>query len=181
MVQTEVYHDTNTLVGRKRITFKEDGNGERVIPKAILTAPSNTTLETRMEYLKHDDKTNPLEVRQANGTVISYIWGHDKTLPIAKIENATYAEIAAALSITETQLLAYNETNMSNLNGLRANANLAKAMITTYTYKPLVGITSTTDARGYKTTYEYDHFGRLVTVKDAEGNILTSNKYNYKQ
>ena len=179
VVQTEVFHDSNILVTRKRTTFKEDG--DRVIPKAILTAPSNTTLETRMEYLKHDDKTNPLEVRQANGTVVSYIWGHDKTLPIAKIENATYAEIAAALSITETQLLAYNETNMSNLNGLRANANLAKAMITTYTYKPLVGITSTTDARGLKTTYEYDHFGRLVTVRDADGKLLTSNKYNYKQ
>ena len=179
VVQTEIYHDSNTLVARKRVNYKQDG--DRVIPKAILTAPTATTLETRIEYLKYDDKTNPLEVRQANGTVVSYIWGHDKTLPIAKIENATYAEIAAALSITETQLLAYNETNISNLNGLRANANLTKAMITTYTYKPLIGMTSTTDPRGYKTTYDYDHFGRLVTVKDADGKILTSNKYNYKQ
>ena len=37
-----------------------------------------------------------------------------------------------------------------------------------------------TDTKGYKTTYEYDTFGRLEFVKDHQGNILAHNQYHYK-
>ena len=55
------------------------------------------------------------------------------------------------------------------------------AQMTTYTYKPLVGITSITDPRGEVVRYEYDEFGRLKYIKDKDGNILKANKYNYRQ
>ena len=55
------------------------------------------------------------------------------------------------------------------------------SMVTTYTYDPLIGITSATDPRGYTTYYDYDGFGRLNQVKDADGHILSANEYNYKQ
>ena len=55
----------------------------------------------------------------------------------------------------------------------------AEAMMTTYTYKPSVGITSETDPSGRIIFYEYDGFGRLKTVKDEDGNILKEHKYNY--
>ena len=48
------------------------------------------------------------------------------------------------------------------------------------TYNPLVGITSITDPRGETLYYTYDAFNRLEHVKDAEGNILNKNEYNYK-
>lgn len=38
-----------------------------------------------------------------------------------------------------------------------------------------------TDPAGQVTTYEYDNFGRLQTVKDTNGNILNHTQYNYKQ
>jgi YD repeat-containing protein len=53
-------------------------------------------------------------------------------------------------------------------------------MITTYTYKPLVGVTSSTDPRGYTITYNYDTFGRLINVKDADGNLMSENEYHYR-
>ena len=53
-------------------------------------------------------------------------------------------------------------------------------MVTTYTYAPGVGLTSTTDTKGYTSYYEYDASNRLQFVKDAEGNILSSTNYNYK-
>ena len=64
------------------------------------------------------------------------------------------------------------------LNNLR-NA-IPNAMVTTYTYDPLVGITSTTDPRGYTTYYDYDNANRLKHVKDAQGNVLSENTYYYK-
>jgi YD repeat-containing protein len=57
----------------------------------------------------------------------------------------------------------------------------ADAQMTTYTYDPLIGMTSSTDERGITTYYEYDSFGRLEAVKDQERNIIKSYKYNYAQ
>jgi len=54
------------------------------------------------------------------------------------------------------------------------------AQMTTYTYDPLVGMTSQTDAKGQTTYYEYDEFQRLKNVKDQNGNIIKNNIYHYK-
>jgi YD repeat-containing protein len=52
--------------------------------------------------------------------------------------------------------------------------------ITTYTYKPLVGMTSMTDTKGLTTYYEYDGFQRLKSIKDSDGNIVKSYDYHYR-
>lgn len=64
------------------------------------------------------------------------------------------------------------------LNSLRNK--LKKAQVTSFTYDPLVGVTSVTDPRGQTIYYHYDSFNRLEHVKDSEGNILSKNEYNYK-
>jgi YD repeat-containing protein len=51
------------------------------------------------------------------------------------------------------------------------------ALMSTYTYKPLVGITSEIDANGKTKSYEYDELARLVVVRDQDKNILK--KYCY--
>jgi hypothetical protein len=54
------------------------------------------------------------------------------------------------------------------------------AMMTTYTYEPLVGISSQTDANNKTTYYFYDAFNRLSLVKDRNGNVLKRICYNYQ-
>jgi len=53
------------------------------------------------------------------------------------------------------------------------------ALITTYTYDPMIGITGTTEPSGKTTLYEYDSFQRLLNIKDQYGNIIKSFCYNY--
>ena len=53
------------------------------------------------------------------------------------------------------------------------------AFMTTYTYDPLVGMTSQTDAKGQTTYYEYDDFQRLKWIKDQQKNIIKAFNYNY--
>jgi YD repeat-containing protein len=66
------------------------------------------------------------------------------------------------------------------INKIRIHSSMVNAMVYTYTYKPLVGISSETDPNGNTTSYEYDNFGRLKSIKDIDGNIIQEYKYHYK-
>ncbi len=57
----------------------------------------------------------------------------------------------------------------------------SEAQLTTYTYKPLRGVSSITDARGETQNFTYDGFGRLIETKDAEGKLLQTTQYNTVQ
>jgi YD repeat-containing protein len=51
---------------------------------------------------------------------------------------------------------------------------------TTYTHKPLVGVTSMTDPSGITIFYEYDSFGRLKAIRNHLGEYLERYDYHYK-
>ena len=68
--------------------------------------------------------------------------------------------------------------------GLQAELNrirtgLPAAQVTTYTYKPLVGVTSITDPNNKTNSFEYDAFNRLVVVKDQDNNVVKKMEYQY--
>jgi YD repeat-containing protein len=167
-------------------------NNTAILPKTIRTSKGVQGLEDRVQYNAYDMYSNPLEVQQENGTKVCYIWGYHKTQPVAKIENIDYAVIPSNLiSEIEDKSNLVNNNNPTNLintlnelqiklDNLRNNSALANAMITTYTYIPLVGVSTITDPKGQVTTYVYDAFNRLKEVKDDHGNILSENEYHYK-
>jgi hypothetical protein len=57
----------------------------------------------------------------------------------------------------------------------------ADALMTTITYKPLIGKSSETDANGITNYYEYDTFNRLKFIKDQDGNIVQKFEYKYAE
>ena len=72
--------------------------------------------------------------------------------------------------------------NLNSLNSFIRNNLPAGAKIETYTYKPMVGITSLTTVSNITTYYDYDSLGRLIEsyiIKNGEKKILNSNEYHY--
>ena len=55
------------------------------------------------------------------------------------------------------------------------------ALMTSYTYIPLVGLWSQSDVNGHITYYEYDSYNRLKLVRDEDGKILKRIDYKYKE
>ena len=142
-------------------------------------------------YDLYDDRSNPIQITQKGKASICYIWGYDKKYPIAKIENASFLTGQTNSISTAQQTLINNAVSASYgentpvaksnlINKLKLlRAGFPNAMVTTYTYDSLIGITSMTDPREYTTYYEYDTYGRLKQVKDNDQKILSANKYNY--
>ncbi|WP_394974036.1 hypothetical protein [uncultured Croceitalea sp.] len=143
-------------------------------------ALDENSLEDIIHYHSYNALGKPLEISKTDGLRISYVWGYNDTYPVAKVENATYAEVVA----TGVNLFVLNNTSSSEvakkleLNKIRAN--LPNAMVSTFIYKPMVGITQMTDPKGYTMTYHYDDLNRLKEVRDHNNKLVSENKYHYK-
>lgn len=184
IIKTQQYKNGQQL-SETKTTYRNWG-GNVVLPDAMLFAKSDELPEIRSKYNEIDITTgNPLEVQTEVGMRICYIWGYNSTQPVAKIENSIpYYSINASLISAIQQAsdaVNYSDTNLiAALDALRKDASMTNSMVTTYTYKQSVGVSSVTDPKGDRTIYRYDSFGRLETVLDKNGNILSENKYRYQ-
>lgn len=172
------------LLSRQNTQYAKDVTTNNwILPKYIFAgkgANSSTYSfpEKKVTYDKYDSKANIQQYTLENGTPVTILWGYKQTQPIAKIENASYANVATALGITTAVLDTYNEDQLASINTLRGL--LPNAMVSTFSYIPLIGVSTITDPKNDKITYMYDPFGRLINVKDKNDNILSENKYQYK-
>ena len=183
-IVTETYIGAELISSLNTEFIKDATTNDRILPKYIYSEKGNVSgmlPEKRVTYDRYDDKGNLLQYTLENGTPVSFIWGYNKTLPVAKIENLAYSSIPTGiLTSIVSSSLATDDTQLSfDLAALRTHSALTSSITTTYVYNPLVGVKKIIDARGYSTNFFYDPFGRLILVKDDSGNILTNYKYHH--
>ena len=178
-------YKNNALLSRNYIQYSTSWISNNFkLPASVQNAKNGMNLETRMQYTKYDAYGNPLELQQAEGTKVAFIWGYNNSYPVAKIENMSYAAIPTPL-ITAIHN-AYSTTNSNEasmldaLEDLRTDPALAGAMVTTMSYRPLFGVSTIIDAKGDRLTYHYDLMGRLQFVKDKQNNLLSEHEYHYR-
>ncbi|WP_282161718.1 hypothetical protein [Ulvibacterium marinum] len=198
-VETIVKDINGTVLSRnKQRTRYRDWGNNLVFPDSIKSLKgqydaSTNPMEDRVTYHAYNDKGNPLEVSQANGPHIYYIWGYNDQYPIAKIENFETSDATAIQGLIDAAVTASNADNdhceaptckeellRDSLDAIRSHASLNKAQMSSYTYDPMVGVTSMTDSRGYIVYYEYDDFNRLKEIRDKDNNLVTDYEYHYK-
>ena len=191
LVKSERYMN-DKKIATKIIDYIDWGNNI-ILPEVINFSKGDNTPEARFRYHAYDEKGNPLEVSKENDMHIVYYWGYDDKYPVIKAENISYSDLNSVVQETTDNFDALLEsigdlTTKTEKNAWKAfctnlinNPSLSNALITFYTYKPMVGITSETDARGQTIYYTYDSFGRLERICDNDGNIVKENEYNYAQ
>jgi 20S proteasome alpha/beta subunit len=196
-LKMQTFNGSNQLSEQLTVYAKDATTNNLLLPKDLYAAKfpnslpniSNVgNLEKKITYNQYDDKGNILQYTPESGIPVSIILGYNKTLPIAKVENTVYNTIpTGTISTLQSLSDADNDNCMSadcTEQLLRSALNifrnsLPNAFITTYTYNPLVGVTSVTDPKGISSYYEYDAVGRLKFVKDQDLNVLQKYCYNY--
>jgi YD repeat-containing protein len=134
---------------------------------------------TRNRFYSFDEKGNVGAFSKENDVIKSYIWGYNYSYPVAEVVGESYSDVMSILNQSIIQNPATDQALRDELQKIRQS--FPAALVTTYTYSPLIGMTSQTDVRNRTTYYEYDGFGRLKLVRDPDGNIIKTFKYNYKQ
>ncbi len=144
-----------------------------------------TKFRRELTYDLYNAKGNLLQYHKENDVFYVYLWGYKNSYPIVEIKNATYQDVLAILGQAVIDDLANSPSlspaQVSQINSLRTHPSLKKALITTYTYDLLIGMTSSTDPNSVTTYYEYDALRRLRIIKDNDGNIVKRYNYNYIQ
>lgn len=176
-IESNKYKNLTFIESAKTDYFHWENN--IIAPITVQTKLGTNAYETRLRYHSYDNKGNVTSFSKENDVNISYLWGYNQTLPVAKIENATIDQVKTVLggSIPD-----FGISGLGTYESILRNSTiLSNALITTYTYKPLIGMASQTDPNGKTTYYEYDDFGRLKFTKDDQGKILKKFDYHYKE
>lgn len=179
---TQTYNNGAKLSENETVYGLDTTTNNLLLPKEILSNlfpnPING-LEKKYTFNQYDSKGNIAQYTQENGIPVTVIWGYKQTLPIAKIENATYAQVQQYEANLQTLSNGTDENALiTALSSLRSN--FPNAMVTTYTHKPLIGISTITDPKGDVVYYSYDSSSRLINIKDKNLKIISENKYHYK-
>lgn len=106
-----------------------------------------------------------------------WLWGYNYTRPVAKIVGSTYSTAMSFINNLTLQFPSSDNDIRTQVNAVRTGLTGAKALVTTYTYSTVFGMTSMVDAAGTITYYDYDSHGRLQDVRDANNNIVK--RYSY--
>ncbi|SHF82021.1 hypothetical protein [Chryseobacterium sp. OV279] len=164
--------------------------GNLVLPLSIKSYDlQNIALpSTDVTYDKYDYNGNLQQYTTKEGIPVAIIWGYNYTQPIAKVQGATYDQISSLVStiVTASENDASNSANepdlITALSNFRNNSTLSNYQVTTYTYDPLIGVTSITPPSGIREIYIYDTANRLKEIREdnKNGKILKEYKYNYK-
>lgn len=142
--------------------------------------PKHSAFEVEKEFYYDGYSGNVSSIKDKNGIYTSYLWGYKGRYPIVEIQNANLDELMQTIKEVDSFLLFEPREPALFIEVIDAMAQkMPKAHISIYDYIPMVGILSFCNSNGDVEHYEYDELGRLLRVKDKEGNVIQESKYSY--
>lgn len=186
----------NTQISRDEIIYDPTA----ILPSEVRHINDRQNQKTDVVFDVYDDKGNLISYKDSDGILMTILYGYNQTLPIAIIKGTNYNTLAQDLHLPSNDASEYLElpiVKKSNLDIDTPSENLLITelqnfrnqlffreniyQITTYTYDPLIGVTSVTPPTGMMQKYIYSTItNKLEKIIDKDGNILKEFKYNYK-
>lgn len=167
------YYGEEWTCGYCRIHTDKGYTGRNCIENQGSTITSVKTLPAGKYKISMWAKVNPGYT--SNGT----IWITGQSIEPFWAGTTSWRFSERVINLTSPQQVVINANDNILIDELRLYPY--DAQMTSYTYDPLIGMTSKTDENNRTTYYEYDDFGRLKTVKDDDGNILNHYQYRYHE
>lgn len=148
-----------------------------IVPQTMQSQYKWRPIENRIQFSAYNVAGNILEQRKTQGENQVYLWGYNQQYPVAVISGSTWAAASALVNQSLLDAPTDDPTLRNLLNVLRT---LPASLVKTYTYNPLLGLTSQTDERGRTSYFEYDGFGRLKLTRDHDQKIQQVIDYKYQ-
>jgi len=185
---TPVITNKDYLVGTSSKLLKTTQTDYNIYgkPLVIKSATYNNLLEDRIIYSYNSSTQNLQTLNKANDVITTYLWSYNTIYPVAQIVNANYADVESVLGSAQNVInfskknAPTNDDITSFLAPLAIDSRTKNAQISSYSYSPLIGMTSATDTRGVTTYYSYDTFNRLFLSRNNDKNIIGINRYGFQ-
>jgi YD repeat-containing protein len=152
------------------------------IVSGLVTPDERCSQQAEFECYNQYGKPNSITT---NSSKTAYFWAYAGRYPTIMVEGVSMQEIIAT-KIIESVVLSYLTDVYVEEFGIcdAIKQTFPNAQITTYTYKPLIGMTSKTDPNGFTTYYDYDAFGRLKEAyyyENGAKKVLETYDYHYRE
>ena len=152
-------------------------------PENIIRIDNSGNIDSLVTHMQFDNKGNPQYILKTQGEKLVYLWGYNNQNQIAKIEGLTYDQVVNAVgSDLINSLASSSNPTKDQIEQIRSKINSSglPAMVTTYSYSPLVGMVTATDPKGVTTSYTYDTFNRLYFIRNDDKDVLAKYRYGFQ-
>lgn len=178
IIDTRTYTDGKIIAGRQ-VKYNDFGQPVDLyiaepsysVTDIAFSASNPYTFTFKESYSYYPARTLS-QITRANNYPIAYLWDSSDAYVMAIVEGAESSQISSQ----NGNPLTYDSGTLYN--SLKSLAP-ATSLINTYTYRRHTGITKQTNPTGVNTFYEYDSFGRLLWIKNHDGNIVQKFDYKY--
>ncbi len=146
----------------------------------------NAAYEYLEHYYAYSSTGRPMQINRRGEAPVALYWGYNDRYVTARAENCIHYAIDSNQNFKNymSQLENFGtvtDSNRATFNELNRllRQTLSTALLTTYTYDPLLGITSECNPSGDTIFYEYDSYGRLARTRNTNGEIIQEYEYHY--
>lgn len=183
-VLTLNYRNSKLVSGFKQVyqNFTTQAGTTLDVSSILKYNTSSLVFETQAQINQRNKFGNIVESRDKLSPSSTYLYSYNGQYPVAELKNASYAAVEGVLGLTTinnfSDLLAPAKTTVDAFLAPLKTA-LPSAEISSFVYRSLIGMSSTTDAKGMSTYFEHDDFHRLSVIKNQDGDIIKTYCYTY--
>lgn len=174
---------TTNFIGGKVISKDSIGyakKGTSFLPVEYYHGSNTGLLEKRMQ-VTYDGQNNIIGIEKDQLLNTIFVWGCNSMYPVMRIDGISLSTLKSYIGESQYNSLFAGNPTAACLKQVRSSLSGKMCHVYTYEYTPLVGVTTITDQRNFRSVFSYDSMGRLKSVyeKKESGTGPLIERYSY--